>query len=302
MDVSVIIVSYNSREVLKRCLDAVFDFTTGLDFEVIVVDNASTDGAIGVLKDYEKKHSNLKVVYSRENLGFSKGNNLGLRQAKGKYFVFLNNDAILIENSLKKMVDWMEAHHNIGASSCLLVDNDQKISPIMSAGFFPGLRSLFGWAFFFDDLPAVAKLFKPFHIHTQLYKPDQEFFPDWISGSFLFIRREVVEKVGGFDEALFMYGEDLDLCFRIVKAGWKIGYNPATKVIHIGQVAQEGAPRGYILGEFSGLKFFYAKHFPGVRQTVLDLILDIAALLRVVFWLVRLKPQRAKIYLEALFI
>ncbi len=301
MDVTVVIVSFNAKDVLKRCLDAVFQFTAGVEFEVIVVDNASTDGAIGVLKDYEKKFKNLKVIYSRENLGFSKGNNAGMKLAAGKYILLLNNDAILVENSLKTMFDWMETHRNIGAASCLLVDNEQKISSIMSAGYFPSLRSLFAWAFFLDDLPSVSKMFKPYHIHTKLQSPKEKFFPDWISGSFFFVRREVVEKTGGFDPMIFMYGEDLDWCYRIVKNGWKIGYNPATRVIHIGQVSQNQMPRGSVLGEFSGLKFFYAKHFSGWRQIVSGTILDIAAFLRVIFWLLRRKLPMAKVYVEALF-
>ncbi|MCL4398015.1 glycosyltransferase family 2 protein [Patescibacteria group bacterium] len=304
MDVSVVIVSFNIKDTLKRCLDAVFQYTTDLDYEVIVVDNASTDGAIGMLKDYEKKHKNLKVIYSRENLGFSKGNNLGIKQSTGKYILLLNNDAVLLENSAKKMFGWMETHRNIGAASCLLVDSEQRISPIMSAGFFPGLRGLFAWAFFLDDLPGVVRLFKPYHIHTNgtasIDVSSVNTDLDWISGSFFFVRREVIEKVGVLDEMIFMYGEDLDWCYRIKKAGWKIGYNGETKVIHIGQASQDKIPRGYILGEFSGLKFFYAKHFSGWRQVVLGTILDVAAFNRVVFWLVRLKPQTAKIYAEAL--
>lgn len=301
MDLSVIIVSYNAREVLKRCLDAVFQLTTDLEFEVIVVDNGSTDGAIGVLKDYEKKYKNFKVVYSRENLGYARGNNEGMKIATGKYFLIINNDTLLIENSGKKMLDWMEAHHNIGISSCLLVDNEQKISSIISAGFFPFLPAIFAWAFFLDDLPGVKKLFKPFHVHSDITGVTVVTDFDWVSGSFMMVRREVFTKTGGFDENIFMYGEDLDFCYRVKQAGYKIGYNPETRAIHLGQASQKKMPGGYILGEFTGLKYFYAKHFPGWRQNVLDLLLDVVALLRIIFWLIRLNPQTAKIYLEALF-
>ena len=222
--------------------------------------------------------------------------------ATGKYVALINNDTILIENSFKTMFKWLEGHHNIGAGSCLLLDNEHKISPIMSVGYFPELRDLLGWAFFLDDLPVTIRFFKPFHIHTNLYKSSEEFLPDWISGSFMFIRKEVLDKVGGMDESIFMYGEDVDLCYRIKLAGWKVGYNPATQAIHIGQASQKGMPRGYILGEFTGLKYFYAKHFPQWKQAILDFLLDIAAFNRIVLWLVRLKPELAKIYLEALFV
>lgn len=298
MDLSIIIVSYNAKDILQRCLESIFQHTQNLNFEVIVVDNASTDGAIGVLKEYEKKYSLLKVIYSKENLGFAKANNLGARQAKGKYLLLLNNDTILIENAPKLMFNWLEAHHNFAVASCQILDSEKNISSILSAGFFPTLPSVLAWAFFLDDLPVIRTLFKPYHIHAgaDLSKADI----DWVSGAFMMVRKDVWDRVGGMDESLFMYGEDVDLCYRIKQTGLKVGYNPVVRVIHIGQASQNKMPRGYILGEFGGLKYFYLKHFPGWRVVVLDFLLDIAALLRVVFWLVRLKPQVAKIYLEAL--
>ena len=300
MDVSIIIVSYNAEDVLKRCLDAVFQHTQNLEFEVIVVDNASTDGAIGVLKDYEEKYKDLHVIYSRENLGFAKGNNLGAKQAKGKYLLLLNNDAILTENAPKLMINWLEARHNFGAASCQILDDEQKISPILSAGFFPNLPAIFAWAFFLDDLPLIKNLFKHYHIHAGVNLDKLDF--DWVTGAFMVVRKTVWDKVGGMDENLFMYGEDLYLCYRIKLLGLKIGYNPATKVIHIGQASQNKMPRGYILGEFTGLKYFYAKNYSQIYQMLLGFILDVAAFNRIIFWLVRLKPEIAKIYLKTLFV
>ena len=140
MDLSVIIVSYNVKELLKNCLESVSKFTQDLKYEIIVVDNASTDDSVSDL-------SNLKLILSKENGGFSKGNNLGIKQAKGKYILLLNPDTLLVENSLKIMFDWMETHPEIAVSSCQLLNSEQKITS--TGGYFPNLFRVAAWAVFF---------------------------------------------------------------------------------------------------------------------------------------------------------
>lgn len=285
MDLSVVIVSYDVKELLKNCLESVLKYTQNIKYEIIVVDNNSTDDSISYLRNLSGL-SNLKIILSKENGGFSKGNNLGIKEAKGKYILLLNPDTLLTENSLKIMFDWMETHPEIAVSSCQLLNSEQKITP--TGGYFPNLFRVAAWAVFF----------KPFSFHpsASLYK--KEFYPDWVTGAFFMVRKEALEKIGLLDENIFMYGEELEWCMRFKQNGFKVGYTPVTKIIHLAN----SLPRNAVLGEFKGLKYIYSKHFSGWKQNILDFLLSLAATLRIIFWLVRLKPQMAKIYLEALFL
>ncbi|OGG19244.1 hypothetical protein A2721_00220 [Candidatus Gottesmanbacteria bacterium RIFCSPHIGHO2_01_FULL_47_48] len=316
MDVSVVIVSYNSKDLFKNCLESVYKFTKDLEFEVIVVDNASTDGVTDYLKSQispaspelgrgranikdTNQKSNLKAIFSEENLGFSRGNNVGIKEAKGKYVLLLNNDTELLENSIERMKLWMDAHQDVAVVSCQLVNSEHKASA--TGGFFPRLHNVIAWGWFLDDLPILRNYFPSYHPHPgPMY--DKEQFLDWVTGAFFFVRKAAIDQVGMFDENIFMYGEELEWCIRFKKAGWKIGYTPITKVVHHERGSQGGLPKGAILGEFRGLKYIYGKHYPGWMQVALGTVLDVAAFLRVVLWLVRLKPQMAKIFLEALLL
>ncbi|MBI3558938.1 glycosyltransferase family 2 protein [Candidatus Gottesmanbacteria bacterium] len=301
MDLSVIIVSYNVKELLKNCLESILKYTQNLKYEIIVVDNASTDNSVSYLRSL----SNLKLILSKENGGFSKGNNLGIKEAKGKYILLLNPDTLLVENSLKIIFDWMEARPKIAVASCQLLNSEQKITP--TGGYFPNLSRLIMWAFFIDHFIPI----KSYHSHASFWpqsrisknagdagaaQHDTEL--DWITGAFFMIRKETLDRVGLLDENIFMYGEELEWCLRFKQNGFKVGYAPVTKIIHLAK----SLPRNAVLGEFKGLKYIYEKHFFGWRQTVLEFLLNIAAVLRIIMWLVRLKPVMAKIYLEALFL
>lgn len=302
MDVSVVIVSFNAKEMMEKCLESIFKFTKDVSFEVIVVDNASTDGVLDVLKSYGSK---IKLIESKENLGFSKGNNVGIKEANGKYVFLLNPDTELLENSIERLKVWMDAHGDVAVVSPQMLSSEQKISP--TGGYFPTVKSVAAWAFFLDDIPFTRSLVKSFHPGmgpfenaAQIY--DKEFNPDWVTGAMFFARREAIDKVGLVDENIFMYGEELEWCMRFKQGGWKIAYTPITKIIHHERGSQGGLPRGAVLGEFKGLKYIYGKYEPVPRQLLLGTILDFAAIFRIILWAIRLKPQMVKIYAEALFL
>lgn len=324
MKVSVVILSYNAKDMLKRCVDSVLKYTSGIDYEVIIVDNASTDGVQDVIKSYGKK---VKPIFSDKNLGFTGGNNLGIKEAKGDYVLLLNNDTEFVENTLPIMHLWMESHPKVAVSSCQMLDSEQKVSP--TGGFAPTLGRVLNWALFLDDLPGLSNIFTSYHPHSggvpwneffsdlplvgklikkpatgpkssEVYNYDKEFYPDWITGAFFFMRRKTIDQIGPLDENLFMYAEDLEWCLRAKRYGWEVGYAPVSKFIHFERGSQGGIPRNAILGEFRGLKYVYGKFEPIWKQLILGSILDIMAFSRAVFWIVRLKPQMAKVYLDAL--
>lgn len=300
MDVSVVIVSYNAASYLKECLDSIFNFTKSTSFEVIVVDNASTDDSVEVATQFKRQNSKVKIIENKENRGFGSGVNTGLKEATGKYVLVLNPDIRFLEDSISKMLAYMSAHQDVGLAGCTLLEGEpflrqgeQKMLP--NGGYFPTLTRLFFWAFF-------IRIPQAYHPKASCYPLSADCFLDWVTGSFMFARKEVIDKVGFLDEDIFMYSEEVEWQYRMRLAGWKIGYTPTTKVVHYERQSSGGSPRNAILGEFKGLKYIYGKHFPGWKQIVLGSLLDIAACLRIIFWLVRRNREMAKIYLEALTI
>ena len=278
MDLSVIVVSYNTKALLKDCLKSVEDQTRGISFEVFVVDNASTDGSSQMVKRFFPK---VKILENQENLGFAAGNNKALYKSSGRFLLLLNSDTKLIENSLEKMVSFMEKNKKIGISSCQLINPDGSVQA--SGGFFPNFLRIFTWMFFLDDLPFVSSLIKPFHPHVPSFYLKQKWFEedhsqDWVTGAFFLMSREVFKKIGGLDEKFFMYAEEMEFCYRAKKAGFEVNYTPRTKIIHLG--GGSGGSENAIFGEFMGLKYFFDKHCPHWQTSFLRFLLKLGALLR----------------------
>lgn len=296
MDVSVVILSYNVSALLKDCIDSVLKFTKDLEYEIIVVDNKSTDDSVQVIKSYGDK---IKFIQSSENGGFSKGNNIGIKEARGEYILLLNPDTVFLENTLERMFFWMNAHKDVGVASCQLLDLNQKIT--FTGGYFPTFARVFLWAFFLDDLPLVNKSINSYHPKWLAPKRySEEFYLDWVTGAFFFMRKDVIDKVGMLDEDFFMYGEELELCMRVKKQGFKVGFTPITKIIHLERKSSAGGSENAIIGEWKGLRLIYKKHFSAINQYLLDSVLVFAAGLRALFWLIRFQPKTAKIYLKAM--
>jgi GT2 family glycosyltransferase len=309
LDLSIIIVNYNTGGLTIDCIKSISKFTKGIDFEIVLVDNGSTDDSISSFKSL--KLNNLKLIESKKNLGFGGGNNLGLKHATGRYILYLNSDTLLLENSLEKMTNWMDKNPQAGGATCKITFNDN--SPQANGGSTPNLFRVFLWATFLDDLPLIYNLFGSYHPNpsakflSNSKKPVQQ---DWIIGAFLLVRREVIEKVGGFDDSIFMYGEDVEYSYRIRKAGFSLWYFPDTKIIHYGSASTNSevvnfsgkstGKKNAILGEFEGLKAFYKKHYSKLSYMNLLICLRLAAIFRIImFGIIKRQPQAVKIYAEA---
>lgn len=313
LDLSVIILSYNTKRLTINCLESIIKNTQKINYELIVIDNASTDGSIKYLTNHRSRiTAHFRLIKNQSNLGFAKANNQGIRIAKGKYILLLNSDTKLREDSLTKMVRWMDQNPRVGVIGPTLVDTDGSIQ--LNGGFFPNLMRLFLWATFLDDIPGVALLFGSYHLSSNIPitkgiygKSHQQ---DWVSGAVFLLRKGVIDNVGGFDEDIFMYGEEVEYCFRIKKAGWRIWYLPITKVLHIGMASSKGelvrfagvsvGKESSILGEFRALKYFYQKHYPKWQYPILLLLIKLAALLRIlVFGFLGGQKEASKTYAKA---
>ena len=222
MDVSIIIVSYNTKGLLADCLNSIREKTHGVKYEVIVVDNDSKDGTQEMLK---AEFTWVRLIESKENLGFGKANNLGMKNALGKYLFLLNSDTILVNNAIKKFFEFSENNQGFGALGSILLD--QNLQPCHSYGKFmtPG-RSLK------DVVAKYLRFLKDkSHLHPQHVKYPLEV--DYITGADLWISKEVYDKTGGFDPDYFMYFEESDWQYRMSKKGLKRIIIPGPEIIHL---------------------------------------------------------------------
>lgn len=302
MDLSIIILSFNTKKLTQQCINSILRNTKSIKYEIIVIDNASSDGSVEDLRKF-KERQNLRLIENAENLGFARANNQGMRVAKGRYVLLLNSDTKISDNLLKELVNWMDKHPKVGISSCALKNKDGSMQG--TGGFFPDLFRVFAWMFFLEDIPFWDRLIKPFHpIHSQspFYKGTKGFEKekdlDWVTGAFFLIRKKVLDEVGYLDEDYFMYTEDVDLCFRAKEAGWKIWYLPRVSITHLGGASS--ASEFPILSEYEGIKLFYKKHKAPWQYPLVRILLKIGSLMRVVIFGTFLRKGAVKTYAKAL--
>jgi GT2 family glycosyltransferase len=227
MDLSIIIVSYNTKEFLKACIESIYKTTKNIKFEIIVVDNASTDDSVA--ETLKLKTENLKIIENKENLGFSKANNVGVKQASGRYILFLNADTLVHEKTLEGMVKFMDEHEDAGASTCKLIMPNGQIDDASHRGdptpwnaftHFSGLSKLLG----------KTKLFGGYNLGYLDLNTTHEIHS--LAGAFMLVRRKAGVDANWWDEDYFFYGEDLDFCYMLRQKGWKIFYVPEFSVLH----------------------------------------------------------------------
>jgi GT2 family glycosyltransferase len=226
-DASIIIVSFNTREILRECLDSVICESDDLRVEILIVDNNSSDGSPQMV---EVDFPQVKLIKSTVNLGFGAANNLALEQATGKYFVLLNSDAFFQKDALKKAVSHMDEQPDCGLGGCRLTGRDGSWQP-SSRSFHSITRDLVvmtGLAYRFPK----SRFFG--HFDRTWADRNQPASVDWVPGAFSIIRPAALKKIGLFDPAFFLYYEEVDLCRRIKEAGYSIWYWPDIVVVHIG--------------------------------------------------------------------
>lgn len=302
IDLSIIIINYNTKKITKDCIGSVVKNTRGIEYEIIVVDNASTDGSVEVLEKLEKMISNLKLIKNRQNKGFGPGNNQGIKVSKGEFVLLLNTDTVIHDNTLSEMVAFTRKNKRVGVATCALKNPDGSLQG--TGGYFPNLFRVFAWMFFLDDIPLLDTLIKPFHpVHGQspFYKGTGQFRrrreQDWVTGAFLLTRKEVIDEIGPFDEDYFMYTEEVDFCFRVKEKGWKVWYLPDWSITHLGGASSTA--EFPILSEYKGVKLFYKKRMPSWQFPILRLFLKGGALARVVLFSLLKGKEAAVTYVKA---
>jgi GT2 family glycosyltransferase len=227
MELSIIIVNYNSKLLLEQCIDSIKKATRQINTEIIIVDNNSTDGS----KEYlPARFTDIKFIFNDNNNGFAKACNRGFKDSSGKYVLFLNPDTILPETCLTDCISFFETHPDAGAVGVRMLDGQGKFLKESKRGLPSPATSfykLFGPASIFPTSKTFAKYYQG-HLAEKENNP-----VDVLSGAFMMIKRDVLEKVNGFDEDFFMYGEDIDLSIRITRSGYKNYYLGAISVTHL---------------------------------------------------------------------
>jgi GT2 family glycosyltransferase len=254
VDLSIIIVTYRSREDIGACINSLQDATRDVRAEIIVVDNASGDGTV----EAARAHEGVRVVALPENVGFGAGINRGLAEARGRYGLWVNPDARLVDGSLAAVIEWMDAHPQAGVVGGKILDPDGSIQ--RSARAFPSYGAALGHRY------SLLTRWFPGNPFSRRYlregaNPDTIAPVDWVSGAFLMHRREVSDRLCGLDEQFFMYCEDVDFCLRASQAGWTVYFHPGMVLEHAIGGSSRQASRRMIVERHRSIWRYYRKHF-----------------------------------------
>lgn len=255
MQVSIIIVNYNVKYFLEHCLYSVQQAVKSLSAEIFVVDNASSDGSMEYLLD---KFPQINFIDNPQNLGFAKANNQALHEAKGEYILFLNPDTILPEDCLEQCIGLFELNPQIGACGVKMIDGSGQFLP-ESKRAFPSFQTSFYKLSGLSQLFPQSKRFAKYHLGHLPQEQNNEI--DVLSGAFLMVKKEVLDKTGGFDERFFMYGEDIDLSYRILLEGYKNFYFAETSIIHFKGESTKKGSLNYVRLFYKAMSLFVEKHF-----------------------------------------
>lgn len=255
MKLSVILVNWNTCDLTKQALVSVYKETVGIDFEVIVVDNNSGDASVEMIK---KEFPQVQIMENKENLGFGKANNQGLKIAQGDYIMLLNTDVVVLDAALNKLVSYLDQHTEVMMVGPRLLNKDltfqhacRRMLPNPTNSFF----YLFGLTKIFKNNKFVNE-YKQYTIDPEITGPTQA-----LSGAAMMFRQQVYNEIGGFDEAFFMYGEDLDFCKRVLDKGWKTVYVSEARIIHFGGQSSDKRRVKSLLNFYEAMWLYYKKHF-----------------------------------------
>lgn len=251
--VSIIIVSWKVKALVLDCIQSVYQFTKlpEKNFEIFLIDNVSDDGTVAAVRD---RFENVRVIENKKNVGFGAANNQAYEYCKGRYVLLLNPDTVLLDDAIGKMCQYMENHEAVGVMGCRLLNADHSLQR-WTAGAFPSLANAASHYLFLNRiLPSFLRI-DPLYLEQDI-SHDKEV--DWVSGACLILRRE---KTGPtiFNSSFFMYGEDMELCYRMKKAGNVIAYYPGASIVHFQGKSMEQQEGEILLQALKGPRNFYTQ-------------------------------------------
>ncbi len=268
LDLSIVIVGFNTKNEIRDCLQSIYKNTVGISFEVIVSDNNSTDGTHEMLAT---EFPSVKLIKNGKNIGFAAANNRGFEISSGRYLLALNPDTIVLGDALGQLVRFMDSHPEAGACGCKLLNADGSLQP--SWENFPTIASEI---FYGTPLNRVFG-------HDKRIDRGSFYEVDWVRGACLIVRRETMNKVGMFDDDLFapIYSEETDWCYRMKRAGWKVYYCPRPSVVHVWGRATERKPVWSFLQLHRAKILFFQKHHGQTYAEIFRLLRIATCVLRI---------------------
>lgn len=274
MKLSIVIVNYNVAYFLEQCLHSVEKAIHSIDTEVWVVDNASVDNSVALVKE---KFPWVKCIESKENLGFSKGNNLAINKCEGEYILLLNPDTVVEEDTFSKCISYMDANKDVGGLGVKMLDGNGHYLPESKRGLPTPMVA-------FYKLIGLTALFPRSERFAGYYlghlSNNESHDIEILSGAYMFLRKSVLDEIGLLDETFFMYGEDIDLSYRIIKAGYKNAYFPETNIIHYKGESTKKGSINYVLVFYQAMIIFANKHFSIRNAKLYQSIINMAIYFR----------------------
>ncbi|MEK7166286.1 MAG: glycosyltransferase family 2 protein [Patescibacteria group bacterium] len=288
IELSIIIVSFNTCKLLESCLQSIYfneniESEKQLVYEVIVTDNYSVDGSIEMV---EKKYPQVRLIKNNSNVGFGKANNQGIKIAKGNTILFLNSDILVQKNAIIRLYKYFTQLPSKSIVGGRLFNLDG--SPQPSCGPAYTLINIF-----------VALFLKGDYLHLTRYSPQSEKEVDWVMGACIMAEKKAFKEIGGFDEGIFMYMEEIDWQFRAKQLDYRIFFYPNAQFTHVGAASSQGRATP-ILNVFKGFKYFYKKHFPGWKEYCLRVFLLLKSLMAIALFTIMNKKNDHKLYKDAL--
>jgi GT2 family glycosyltransferase len=254
-DVSVILVNFKTPQLTFKAIESVYLSITQYSYEIILVDNYSCDGIVELVKS---SFPDIRIIENVDNVGYSKANNQGVQISSGRYILLLNSDTVIQPDTLEIMISFMDTHPTVGASGCKVVLPNGELDKACRRGF-PTPSASFYYAFGFSKLFPNVPRFNQYQLGY--LDPDESYHVDCLVGAFMMVRREVIDQVGGLDEEFFMYGEDIDWCYRIKQAGWGIYYYPKTSITHYKGASSRRKPFKIVYEFHRAMWLFHRKHY-----------------------------------------
>jgi hypothetical protein len=280
VDVDICIVNWNTKDLLKSCLTSIFGQTEGINYRVWVVDNGSTDGSPQMV---EQEFPGVRLIRNHQNVGFTKANNQVLRSSSGRYVLLLNSDTDLVGNAVKGMADFMDTRPDTGACGCMVLNKDGSLQ--LSCGRFPRLVSIFFGGVtcnrIFKRIFGDRVFFAEFGLTEQDHHVIRE--ADFVKGCCIMLRKSSVEKIGFMDEGIFMYFEEIDLCYRLKQAGEKVMYTPHVQIVHLGGQSARLSD-AVVARRLQGQEYFFRKHYGSGEALRLRWIVAVGSILRLLFF------------------
>lgn len=274
MDLSIVIVNWNAKDYIDRCISSLIENIKDIDYEIIVVDNASSDGSVELIRS---KYDEVTLMESDLNLGFAKGNNVGINQASGKYIALINSDISIHNNCFRLLIDFMDHNKDVGLCGPKILNSDHTLQ--LSCRKLPTLWNVFCSTF------ALNKVLKYFRIYEGSFMDQSEHDRikevEVLSGCFWFSRKKAVDEIGLLDERFFMYAEDIDWCLRFHESSWKIIYYPDAEAVHYGGASSGNAPIRFYVEMQKAIFQYWRKHYSTGANTIFTIIFIVHQLIRI---------------------